>query len=362
MSAPVLVASPLHDQPPADVVARLVPGARTEIEPGPFGWRSLRLVAPGLDLRLRDTGLADAAQLRERIAAMKRDVVALTPSGPTAPAFRLHRFVGRARHVVDLEGLQVQTPAHQSFVFDYARLVFGVAKFPRGFVDSEARWILDANGRTADGAGPREVPEARARRARTIESLARVGVRIPDGLSLVESEREALTCSAADAKRRALALYRTFRETCGAPELAVEHDDAVAAYVEEELTPREREAIAKGDRSHAGMGVEALWALLFALGAAPSLAPLGADCDAEAALDTLDALTARGPLDDGSLRPLPEILDALDQHQCLAWALADRRGALPAPMKGYVVQMRLRALRWVVMDQFAEWDEVALDA
>jgi hypothetical protein len=362
MSAPARVFSPLNAQPPADVVAQLARGAQLQLEPGHSGWRAIRMSGAGLDLRLVDTAFTDGAALFERTRALKQWIVDATPKGPTASAFRMHRFAGRARHVFELEGFRIDVPTHQNFVLDLARLVYGVVQVDPGLLDSEGRWILDDRGVSQAGAAPREVQEAALRRKRTIALLAGSKVMIPEGLSLVESEDEALLCPAGDAKRRALALYRTFRETCGAPELAVERDADVRAMVEHELSPKERAAIASGDRQHAGMRVEALWALLFVLGAVPSLGPLAVDCSAEAAVDALEALTSRGALDGGTLRPLPEILDALDTYQCLAWALAEARGKLAAPMKGYVVQMRLRALRWTVLDQFAEWDAVSLDA
>lgn len=361
MSTAARVFSPLNAQPPAEVVAQIARGARVDAEPGPSGWRALRLVGPGLDIRLIDAACTEGEAFFAQTNAAKRFIVDATPRGPTREAFRLHRFVGRARHVIGIEGFRRDAPSHQALALDLARLVYGVVQVDAGVLDSEGRWILDQRGQSQEGAAPRVMAAGQARRARTIAALAAVRVRIPEGLSLVESEDEALTCAPGDAKLRALALWRTFRLTCGAPELPVELDARVAARVEETLTERERAIIANHDKAGAGAGVEALWTLLYVLGAVKQLGPYGVPCSAEAAMDALDALTSRGALDGGSLRPLAEILDALDAYTCLAWKRAEPSG-LPPPMNGAVVQMRLRALRWVTLDQFAPWDRVALDA
>lgn len=362
MTSPARVFSPLRAQPPAEVIAKIARGARVTAEPAQGTWRSLRLSGGVLgELRLVDASLETPEILVPRIRALTKRIVDATPRGPTQATFRARRLLGRSRHVTEIEGFRIEDDEHQGFVLDLARLVYGLVEVGPGILDGDGRWVLDRQGGSTPGAGARPMLEALDRRARSIAALAKLGVVVPQGLMLVESEEEVFFRPPADLKRRALALWRTYRETCGAPELAVERDELVRTAVDADRTAKEKAAVASGDRTLPAWGVEAIWALLYVLDAIPALGTMGAPCQADAAMAALDALTRQGSLDDGAFRPVSEILDALDLHQCLAWALAER-GGLPAPMNGGVVGWRLRALRWAVADELAPWDRVTTDA
>ena len=69
----------------------------------------------------------------------------------------------------------------------------------------------------------------------------------------------------------------------------------------------------------------------------------------------------RGVLESaGHLRPAPEILDALDLHQRLHWAVreAERGGGTAGELDAGVIRERHRALNWLVRFENAAWDDV----
>ncbi len=361
MSLAPRVFSPFVSRPPRSVLAKLAPSARVSGDDA-AAWQRLQIAGSGMKIELRCAGVADAGDaLLSTIRDAQREIVQRVGATPTSAAFRLHRFVGRARHVYTLEGLDLRAPEQQSLLIDVAHLVGGVAQIEAGFLDTEARWLLDKKGRAQAGAALPQNRDAEARRARSQRTARGLGLDVAPGVAPLEGVDEAVTAQPIDVVWRALALWRTFRETCGAPVLWIEQQPDVQAHVESALSETERRAIAAGDKDVGGAALECAWALCFALGAV-ELGPVGQWCVAERAMEALDAITRAGNLERRGLRPTAELLDAADLYQCLAWAAAERGGALPAPMDAYAVSLRLKALRWALVDQYAGWDEVSSGA
>ena len=143
------------------------------------------------------------------------------------------------------------------------------------------------------------------------------------------------------------------------------------------LTPREQQVIA-GTISEAGAinavwKYEAVWALLWALGIIEELSLPSEICDCDLVMGTMRRFKG---LDDfmanTTLRPLEEILQALDLHYRYHWAAVNARvnGSNPAGIDEEVVMERRAGLEWLcckgqendnLSDTYNAWDYPELD-
>ena len=143
------------------------------------------------------------------------------------------------------------------------------------------------------------------------------------------------------------------------------------------LTPREQQVIA-GTTSEAGAinavwKYEAVWALLWALGIIEELSLPSEICDCDLVMGTMRRFKG---LDDfmanTTLRPLEEILQALDLHYRYHWAAVNARvnGSDPAGIDEEVVMERRAGLEWLcckgqendnLSDTYNAWDYPELD-
>ena len=143
------------------------------------------------------------------------------------------------------------------------------------------------------------------------------------------------------------------------------------------LTPREQQVIA-GTISEAGAinavwKYEAVWALLWALGIIEELSLPSEICDCDLVMGTIRRFKG---LDDfmanTTLRPLEEILQALDLHYRYHWAAVNARvnGSDPAGIDEEVVMERRAGLEWLcckgqendnLSDTYNAWDYPELD-
>jgi len=143
------------------------------------------------------------------------------------------------------------------------------------------------------------------------------------------------------------------------------------------LTPREQQVIA-GTISEAGAinavwKYEAVWALLWALGIIEELSLPSEICDCDLVMGTMRRFKG---LDDfmanTTLRPLEEILQALDLHYRYHWVAVNARvnGSDPAGIDEEVVMERRAGLEWLcckgqendnLSDTYNAWDYPELD-
>ena len=143
------------------------------------------------------------------------------------------------------------------------------------------------------------------------------------------------------------------------------------------LTPMEQQVIA-GTISEAGAinavwKYEAVWALLWALGIVEELSLPSEICDCDLVMGTMRRFKG---LDDfmanTTLRPLEEILQALDLHYRYHWAAVNARvnGSDPAGIDEEVVMERRAGLEWLcckgqendnLSDTYNAWDYPELD-
>ena len=142
-------------------------------------------------------------------------------------------------------------------------------------------------------------------------------------------------------------------------------------------TPMEQQVIA-GTISEAGAinavwKYEAVWALLWALGIVEELSLPSEICDCDLVMGTMRRFKG---LDDfmanTTLRPLEEILQALDLHYRYHWAAVNARvnGSNPAGIDEEVVMERRAGLEWLcckgqendnLSDTYNAWDYPELD-
>ena len=138
------------------------------------------------------------------------------------------------------------------------------------------------------------------------------------------------------------------------------------------LTPREQQVIA-GTISEAGAinavwKYEAVWALLWALGIIEELSLPSEICDCDLVMGTMERFKN---LDDfmanTTLRPMEEILQALDLHYRYHWAAVNARvnGSDPAGIDEGIVMERRAGLEWLcckgeendnLTDTYNTWD------
>ena len=148
-------------------------------------------------------------------------------------------------------------------------------------------------------------------------------------------------------------------------------------HAHELLTPREPQVTA-GTISAAGAinavwKYEAVWALLWALGIIEELSLPSEICDCDLVMGTMRRFKG---LDDfmanTTLRPLEEILQALDLHYRYHWAAVNARvnGSDPAGIDEEVVMERRAGLEWLcckgqendnLSDTYNAWDYPELD-
>ena len=143
------------------------------------------------------------------------------------------------------------------------------------------------------------------------------------------------------------------------------------------LTPKEEKVItAQANENEIMQAIykyEAVWVLLWALGIVEELSFPNEICDCDLIMDTMDEFEG---LDDfmahTTLRPIEEILQALDLHYRYHWAAVNARvnGSDPAGLDEDIVMERRAGLEWLcckgqendnLSDTYNAWDYPELD-
>lgn len=110
--------------------------------------------------------------------------------------------------------------------------------------------------------------------------------------------------------------------------------------------------------------VEALWALVWALGLVDKL-DFSAECGDNLVTILPDIKHGEGGSafrSKAKLRSLHEIEEACDLAYCLQWAVRDaqyKNAKVPGTAPEYVIPVRRHALQWLIVDD--PWDEVTTD-
>ncbi|MCC4613697.1 DUF4272 domain-containing protein [Xanthomonas campestris pv. esculenti] len=213
-------------------------------------------------------------------------------------------------------------------------------------------------------------PDALQRRAQQLTQLATQGIRVPPSLPPVPGEAEARVRDAAVVTQRMLALFavalRAEMLAAGDTPPALDDMDTRLPGVEAALSPQERAFFAQAapepqQLANFGWRYESLAVLQWALGLADALPEPTDLCDvplaAQRALEHAEA-AMRPSL---TLRPVPELLDALDRHLRLHWAVRQAGQTQQPPPAGIVpgvVYERHYTLNWLLHFEDADWDAV----
>lgn len=262
-------------------------------------------------------------------------------------------------------------------------IAFETGEFPEGWAlranavfflqdgsvrDPAGRLLVGSDGSEDVSAVLPYPADAIARKKRHLDLLATTDVHIPETLPPVASEAEVLLRGSREVAERACCLLAV---AVRAESLASGDPLSVTAIAER--FPKTRDRFSPVERAflHAetpdrqsiinhAWRYEALWVLEWALGLVPALPMPDQICDVPA---VAKAIFDRGEdaILEAQLRPTGEILDALDLHLRLHWAIRQARlegQATPINLDAGVVQERHHALNWLCRFQDAAWDDV----
>jgi hypothetical protein len=285
----------------------------------------------------------------------------------TRVKYHVMRHIQRVQHQLAVTvGIQ-----HLNVFEEWAQAANAICLLPDGSVrDPFGRLLIDIDG--GDREEMAEVPypeDAMARKARSELRVQRLGVQVLKSLPPVVGEVEAALRDPDEIARRALALFVT---ALRAESIAVGSEVLVADMRSQlplafkSLTPREAAFMKIEAPDEAMLDVfnwryESLFTLQWALGLTPHLSEPTKTCDVTA-LARIMVETPDDELTAGAKLRFPSaILDALDLHFRLHWAI--RQAALdgrrlPGGLIPNVVQERHSALNWLVRFEDAEWDDV----
>ncbi|BDI30032.1 hypothetical protein CCAX7_20830 [Capsulimonas corticalis] len=276
----------------------------------------------------------------------------------------LHIERTRNQFSMNVEDADLAALAH------WARRANGILFTPDGAVrDSEGRILVGANGESDPAAQVPYPADAAERKARTNATLTASGVPTARSLPPLISAEEVQLRTPSEVALRSLGLFIP----CVRAESLNENDPLPIAELRnrcpvgfEGLTPAERHFLfaaspIKQDIINFAWRYEALAVLQWALRLSDSLPWPSQICDVpQAARGALDNNT-KAFVQSATLRPAAEILDALDLHYRLHWAVTEarvQRQAPPANVNASVVKERHHALNWLVRFQNSDWDDV----
>jgi hypothetical protein len=266
--------------------------------------------------------------------------------------------------------LEVEDAALDGFA-EWAVRANAICFLPDGAVRDPYGAVLLSRGEPA--ADPQaKVPypaDASQRKARSEAQLSPLRIRPPINLPPVTGAGEVLLREPAEVARRMLALcavaLRAESVASGRPipaaDIAERLPLAVAA-----LSPREQAFlydIAPEPQQVANFGwrYEALALLQWALGLTETLPLPTAVCDAPKAAQASFEHHSASFIAEAQLRPAAELLDALDLHYRMHWAMRQARIEQREPPSGLlpgVIAERHYALNWLVRFEDKPWDEV----
>lgn len=323
--------------------------------------------APGFPHTLN--GLRDLAdpELRKHLDGFIGYVLGRGDKQMTQRKYHLMRHLQRVRHHLSLTVAEADLDAFS----DWAAAANAVVFLPDGAIrDPAGRILLDADGGMpdADAALPHPA-EAVARKARSMARLEALGVRVPASLPPVIGLDEVELRPTAQAARRALALLivavrgEVWNTGGRFPEAELR---ARAGAGFDNLSPKEAAFLA--DPAPARQRIvdfawryEALFLLEWALDHVRELPDPTVICDVPAVVAVINRPGGREFLALSAMRPAEAILDALDLHYRLHWAVRQARldeKPAPAGLDPGVVAERHHALNWLTRFEDADWDDV----
>lgn len=285
----------------------------------------------------------------------------------TSTLYHVMRHLQRVQHHYSVEVEEDDLPDFSGWAARANALCF----LPDGSVRDPAGRVLVSRGEPAaepDASVPYP-DDARERKACSLQQLQALGVRVPASLPPVISVGEVSLRPADEVARRMLALFAVAvrAESLATSEpLAVEEILARVPPARAALTPLEQSFLQAATPTTQRIAdfawrYEALALLQWSLGLVDRLPLPDAICDvpqtARLALDHHDEAFIAA----ARLRPVTALLDALDLHLRLHWAVRQARldpSEPPAGLNPGVISERHHALNWLVGFEDKPWDEV----
>lgn len=281
--------------------------------------------------------------------------------------YHVMRHIQRVQHQFSVN-VEIQ---HLDVFEEWAQEANAICFLPDGSVrDPFGRLLIDVDGSDPEDSAAVPYPEdALLRKARSEQRLQRLGVQVLRSLPPVIGEVEVAVRTPVEAAKRALGVF-----VCAlrAESLATESEIPIAdlrsrlpvAFTA--LSPKEAAFLrdeAPGVRDIAAFGwrYEGLLVLQWALGLAPHLPEPTRTCDVPALAQPMVEIADDEIVAEAGLRSASAILDALDYHFRLHWAVRQARldqRRPPGGLEPNVVRERHHALNWLVRFEEADWDDV----
>lgn len=285
----------------------------------------------------------------------------------TAMRYGVLRHLERVQHHVSFEIESAQLPALERWAVAANAILFledGTVRAPDGKV------LVDpATGDPEPGAVLPYPADALLRREATGKTLAEHGVRVPPHLPPCVSAIEVELREPRDVAARVLALF-----VCAvrAESLAANEPLPVASMQQRTplgfaaLSPKEAAFMraaepTRQDVTNHVWRYEAIVPLAWSLGILESLPFPATICNVPVLAKTVLGLDADAFVASARLRPVGELLDALDLTFRLHWAVTEaraRQSAPPAAVEAGAVFERHHALNWLTRFADADWDDV----
>ncbi len=211
--------------------------------------------------------------------------------------------------------------------------------------------------------------DARARKLRSIEQLTSRGIETPDMLPPVLGEDEVVLRAADEVAWRALALFIV---AVRAESLATKRTIPVdqlrqkSPMAFESLSPAEHAFMNDPNPAEElvvsmSWRYECLYVLQWALCFHEELSFADNICDVPLVAETMVGRDDRQIINMARLRPVTQLLDALDMNQRMLWMARQAHidgTDLSSKLEGGVVAERQHALNWLVRFENTDWDEV----
>jgi hypothetical protein len=281
--------------------------------------------------------------------------------------YHIIRHIQRVQHQlsISLNGEQL------SAFGEWAHAANAICFLPNGSIrDPLGNLLIDAGGYgPEEGAGVPYPEDALARKAKNEAHLQQLGVHVLRSLPPVVGEVELDLREPAEVARRALGVYvaalraesLSTNQEIPPENIKIRLPVGFAALTPEETAFMQSKTPDKQQITSFIWGYEALLVLLWAMRLAPSLPDPLEICNVPALGSVILENDEEKLVADARLRPASEILDTLDLHFRIHWAV--REASLnsqisPGGIDASVVQERHRALNWLVSFENAEWDKV----
>ena len=303
-------------------------------------------------------------ELKQHLAGLLGYVKSRGDGQMTKVRYHTIRHIQRVNHHVSLSLVDSESDAFARWATSANAIVF----LPDGSVrDPQGRILLDAGGRSDPQAQVPYPREAWDRKARTDALIKAKNVYVFDRLPPVVCELELRLRAAGHVAGRAMALLvvavraESFANGQGAIPVTELRRRFATAFNHLSIKERsflDQEAPAQSLLPQFTWRYEALFLLEWALGLIDTLPFPGGICDVPLTVNTL--LNA-DPKKLEQLRPASDILDALDLHYRLHWAIREARrtkSVAPPGLDGGVILERHYALNWLVRFEESDWDDV----